>query len=146
MLILCPILIFLIYDVRDAYGLKKELMVTLFSGAFSYAAFFVIEIILPQWRNYFGSLMFAWITFILCHTLSITMPLIRSFKNKTYVVPNSKFSSTRNKIKRSLSIKKNNQKNNNNNFYLLLKSFCNRATCQWRNWVTQIKNTIFIKL
>ena len=27
--------------------------------------------------------MFAWVTLMLCHTLSITMPVIRSFKNQS---------------------------------------------------------------
>jgi hypothetical protein len=115
-LIVCPVLIYLLYNVRDAFGLKNELMVTLFSGAVAYAGHFVLEFVLPKWKDYFGSLMFGWMTFMLCHTLSITIPLIRSYKDKTYAVPSPPpiFSTARSVIKRTLSVKRNNHQNNIN--------------------------------
>ncbi|CAG8656250.1 14078_t:CDS:2 [Funneliformis mosseae] len=99
LVIICPILFYLLYDLRDAYGLRNELLVTLFSCMFAYAGYFVFELLLPRWRNYFGSLMFAWITFILCHTFSITMPVIRSFKDQSDSIPNSRsFKRDNNKV------------------------------------------------
>ncbi|GBB99321.1 hypothetical protein RclHR1_03490003 [Rhizophagus clarus] len=95
-------------EIEDAYGLRNELMVTLISGAIAYIAYFLIEIVIPQLKNYVGNLMLAWLTFIICHTLSITIPLIQSFKHKVYAVPPSIKSSAR-VLKRSLSTTKNNQ-------------------------------------
>jgi hypothetical protein len=109
--IIIPSLIYLIYNIRDAYGLRNELMFHLVSGAISYIIYFVIELVLPRWRNYIGSLMFAWLTFIVCHTISIVTPLIHSFNNKVYSLPASLKSSARG-LKRSVSIKKSNQDNN----------------------------------
>ncbi|GES89822.1 hypothetical protein GLOIN_2v1610366 [Rhizophagus clarus] len=106
--IIIPFLIYLIFNIRDAYGLRNELMVTLISGAIAYIAYFLIEIVIPQLKNYVGNLMLAWLTFIICHTLSITIPLIQSFKHKVYAVPPSIKSSAR-VLKRSLSTTKNNQ-------------------------------------
>ena len=61
--------------------------------------------------------MFGWVTFMLCHTLSITIPLIRSYKDKTYPVPSPPpiFSTARGIIKRTLSVKRTNQNNHNHN-------------------------------
>lgn len=87
-------------------------MFNLICGAIAYIGYFIIELVLPRWKNYFGSLMFAWVTFIICHTLSITIPLIQSFNNKVYSLPSSIKSSTR-VIKRSLSTTKRNNQNNN---------------------------------
>ena len=103
----------MIYDIKDAYGLKNELMVTVISGAISYIGYFIIEIFLVKWKNYIGSLMLGWITFILCHTLSITIPSIQSFKTKVFSVPTSSKPFVHNTIKRSLSTKRNNQTNIN---------------------------------
>ncbi|RIA90853.1 hypothetical protein C1645_805477 [Glomus cerebriforme] len=109
LLIICPTLIYLLYDIRDGYGLRNELMVALFTGATAYAGYFIFELTLPRWKNYFGSLMFMWVAYVICHTLSTTVPLIRSFKYKTYSVP---ISAARGMIKRTLST---NRKNRNNN-------------------------------
>ncbi|RGB41985.1 hypothetical protein C1646_662567 [Rhizophagus diaphanus] len=111
LILIIPFLICLIYNIKDAYGLKNELMFSLISGAIAYIGYFMIELVFPRWKNYFGSLMLAWVTFIICHTLSITIPLIQSFNNKVYSLPSSIKSSKR-AIKRSLSITKRNNQNN----------------------------------
>ncbi|KAF0556876.1 regulator of G protein signaling superfamily [Gigaspora margarita] len=78
--IICPILIYLLYNIRDAYGLRNELMVTLIVGSFSFIMFFIWEYSASGLRLYFGSFMFPWVTLILSHTLSITIPVWKSYK------------------------------------------------------------------
>ncbi|CAG8763214.1 22934_t:CDS:2, partial [Cetraspora pellucida] len=67
--------------IRDAYGLRNELMVTLIVGSFTFIMWGIWESSVPHFKNYFGSFMFPWITFILSHTLSITIPVWKSYKN-----------------------------------------------------------------
>ncbi|CAG8579892.1 9241_t:CDS:2 [Rhizophagus irregularis] len=117
LILIIPFLICLIYNIKDAYGLRNELMFNLVSGAIAYIGYFMIELVFPRWKNYFGSLMLAWVTFIICHTVSITIPLIQSFNNKVYSLPNSIKSSKR-AIKRSLSTTKRNNQNNQNNIVI----------------------------
>lgn len=95
LIIVCPILFYLLYGINDAFGLRNELMVTLVSGVVAYVCYFVFELLLRNWRNYVGSFMFGWVTLILGHTLSITIPVIKSFKNKKF---NSSSSSSGEKI------------------------------------------------
>nr|CAG8506840.1 5592_t:CDS:2 [Entrophospora candida] len=95
LIIVCPILFYLLYGINDAFGLRNELMVTLISGVVAYVCYFVFELLLRNWRNYVGSFMFGWVTLILGHTLSITIPVIKSFKNKKF---NSSSSSSGEKI------------------------------------------------
>ncbi|CAG8792896.1 2753_t:CDS:2, partial [Racocetra persica] len=68
-------------DIRDAYGLRNELMATLIVGSFTFIMFGVWESSLPHLKPYFGSFMFPWITFMLSHTLSITIPVWNSYKS-----------------------------------------------------------------
>ncbi|CAG8721214.1 17626_t:CDS:2 [Gigaspora margarita] len=63
-----------------AYGLRNELMVTLIVGSFSFIMFFIWEYSASGLRLYFGSFMFPWVTLILSHTLSITIPVWKSYK------------------------------------------------------------------
>ncbi|KAG9304544.1 hypothetical protein G9A89_020108 [Geosiphon pyriformis] len=90
--VICPILVFLLYDINDAYGVKNELMVTLISGGLSYIGFFIIEKVIPEIGKYFGSYMFAWVSFTICHTLSITFPVLNSFAGNKKAHVNSKIS------------------------------------------------------
>ncbi|CAG8684325.1 17901_t:CDS:2, partial [Dentiscutata erythropus] len=64
---------------EDAYGLRNELMVTLIVGSFSFIMFFVWESSASHFRIYIGSFMFPWVTLILSHTLSITIPVWKSY-------------------------------------------------------------------
>ncbi|RIB24359.1 hypothetical protein C2G38_2168825 [Gigaspora rosea] len=65
---------------EDAYGLRNELMVTLIVGSFSFIMFFIWEYSASGLRLYFGSFMFPWVTLILSYTLSITIPVWKSYK------------------------------------------------------------------
>ena len=55
-------------------------MVTLIVGSFSFIMFFIWEYFASGLRLYFGSFMFPWVTLILSHTLSITIPVWKSYK------------------------------------------------------------------
>ncbi|RIB09536.1 hypothetical protein C2G38_262968 [Gigaspora rosea] len=55
-------------------------MVTLIVGSFSFIMFFIWEYSASRLRLYFGSFMFPWVTLILSHTLSITIPVWKSYK------------------------------------------------------------------
>ncbi|CAG8514734.1 288_t:CDS:2 [Ambispora leptoticha] len=79
-IIVCPILCYLLYGIRDAYGVRNELIITIVAGAMAYIGFILFETVLNRYIPYFGSYLFAWIVLIMCHTFSITIPLLRTFK------------------------------------------------------------------
>ncbi|CAG8602128.1 8673_t:CDS:2, partial [Paraglomus brasilianum] len=85
LLIICPFLCYLLHDIRDAFGLKRELYIAMVCGAAACVGYFVLEKVATAVREYFGSFMFSWIFFMLWHTISITTPLVRSFKKKETV-------------------------------------------------------------
>ncbi|CAG8538606.1 1015_t:CDS:2 [Ambispora gerdemannii] len=93
--IICPVLFCLIYGIRDAYGVRNELIVTLVSGTIAYIGFFLFERIFENLGQYFGSYLFAWVSLIVCHTLSITVPLLRTFElSSKSIIPSFHISRT----------------------------------------------------
>ncbi|CAG8459268.1 2515_t:CDS:2 [Diversispora eburnea] len=72
--IVCPALIV------DAYGLRKEILILMIGGPLGTIVYFIWEFTFPELYDILAGFIFAWLSLVLGHTLSITYPVWKSYK------------------------------------------------------------------
>ncbi|RHZ79586.1 hypothetical protein Glove_144g86 [Diversispora epigaea] len=78
--IIYPFIYYLLYDIKDAYGLRKEILILMIGCPLGVMVYFLWELAFPEWVKFLAGFMFTWSSLMLGHTLSITFPVWKSYK------------------------------------------------------------------
>ncbi|KAJ1960322.1 hypothetical protein GGI12_003867 [Dipsacomyces acuminosporus] len=78
LVVICPALLFMTWGLRDAYGIRRDLIVCVTVGLGGHILMLIWEARFKQWNDRWSNLFFLWFSVMLIHIFSVVIPLWRS--------------------------------------------------------------------
>ncbi|KAJ1960320.1 hypothetical protein GGI12_003865 [Dipsacomyces acuminosporus] len=73
--IICPVLLFITWGLKEAYGIRKDLIICVTSGIVGSILMIIWEFKFPQFDDIWSDLFFVWDYAFLIHIFSVVVPL-----------------------------------------------------------------------
>ncbi|KAJ1929138.1 hypothetical protein IWQ60_001449 [Tieghemiomyces parasiticus] len=81
LVVICPLILFLLTPLRDAYGLKREVMITTVVALVAFPLFFLVDAVLVDYVQYAGGSVYLFAGFCVIHVSTVVVPLVRTWRH-----------------------------------------------------------------
>ncbi|KAJ1959259.1 hypothetical protein GGI12_004429 [Dipsacomyces acuminosporus] len=81
LVIVCPVLLAMTWGLKDAYGIRTDLIICDTAGIVSDLMMLIWEVKFKHWNDRWSDMFFVWDAVLLIHIFSVVLPLWRSIKH-----------------------------------------------------------------
>ncbi|RKP40444.1 hypothetical protein BJ085DRAFT_37487 [Dimargaris cristalligena] len=79
-LVVCPFIVYCLRPIRDAYGLKRDLTITVVVCFVGFLLFMFMDMALDHYVEYFGGSVFLLLGFFIIQVTTVVMPVLQTFR------------------------------------------------------------------